>query len=48
MFPARLGVLEFSATAAQHYGNIRAEPERTETPLGIHDLLSGAHAAARI
>ena len=43
-FAARLEVLPFSAQAAAHYGQIRAELERTGRPAGAHDMLIGAHA----
>ncbi|HLI14166.1 MAG TPA: type II toxin-antitoxin system VapC family toxin [Alphaproteobacteria bacterium] len=45
-FSARLDVLPFSAKAAVHYGQIRAELERLGTPVGPHDMLIGAHARA--
>jgi tRNA(fMet)-specific endonuclease VapC len=41
---AHLDVLPFSAAAAFHYGQIRAELVRTGRPAGIHDMLIGAHA----
>jgi tRNA(fMet)-specific endonuclease VapC len=44
LFSDRIEVLSFSANAAQHYGQIRAALERAGTPIGIHDLLIGAHA----
>ena len=37
-------MLPFSAQAAAHYGQIRAELERTGRPAGAHDMLIGAHA----
>ena len=43
-FSARLDVLPFSARAATHYGQIRAELERAGTPVGPHDMLIAAHA----
>ena len=43
-FVARLEVLPFSAKAAAHYGQVRAELERAGTPAGPHDMLIGAHA----
>jgi tRNA(fMet)-specific endonuclease VapC len=43
-FVARLDVLDFSASAAAHHGQIRAELERTGQPAGIYDMLIGAHA----
>jgi tRNA(fMet)-specific endonuclease VapC len=43
-FAGRLEVLPFSAKAAAHYGQIRALLRRAGRPVGIHDLLIGAHA----
>lgn len=43
-FAARLSVLSFSAKAAAHYGQLRAELERAGRPAGPHDMLIGAHA----
>ena len=43
-FTARLEVLPFTAKAAAHYGQIRAELERAGTPCGPHDMQIGAHA----
>jgi tRNA(fMet)-specific endonuclease VapC len=43
-FTARLDVLPFTAEAAHHYGQIRAELERMGRPIGAHDMLIGAHA----
>lgn len=43
-FSARLDILPFSAKAAAHYGQVRAELERAGTPVGPHDMLIGAHA----
>jgi tRNA(fMet)-specific endonuclease VapC len=43
-FVYRLDVLPFSAKAAIHYGQLRAELERAGTPYGPHDMLIGAHA----
>jgi tRNA(fMet)-specific endonuclease VapC len=43
-FAARLDVLPFSAEAALHYGQVRAELERIGRPAGAHDMLLGAHA----
>ena len=45
-FTARLEVRPFPAEAAPHYGQIRAELERTGRPIGGNDLLIGAHARA--
>ncbi len=43
-FVARLGILPFSAAAAAHYGEIRAELERAGTPAGAYDMLIAGHA----
>jgi tRNA(fMet)-specific endonuclease VapC len=43
-FVARLETLPFSAAAAAHYGQVRAELERAGQPAGPHDMLIGAHA----
>jgi tRNA(fMet)-specific endonuclease VapC len=43
-FVARLEVLPFTSKAAAHYGQIRAELERADTPCGPHDVQIGAHA----
>src|SRR5215467_4698855 len=43
-FAARLEVLAFPPKAAAHYGDMRAALERRGTPIGVHDLLIGAHA----
>ena len=43
-FVARLDVLPFGAKAAVHYGQVRAELERTGTPCGPHDMQIGGHA----
>jgi tRNA(fMet)-specific endonuclease VapC len=43
-FAARLDVVPFSAEAALHYGQVRAELERSGRPAGAHDMLIGAHA----
>lgn len=43
-FIARLEVLPFSAKAAAHHGQIRAELERQGRPAGAYDMLIGAHA----
>jgi tRNA(fMet)-specific endonuclease VapC len=40
----RLDVLPFSASAAAHYGQIRAALRRTGRPAGVYDILIGAHA----
>src|SRR6516225_1050774 len=43
-FTARLEVLPFSAKAAAHFGEIRAELARAGLPCGAHDMLIAAHA----
>jgi tRNA(fMet)-specific endonuclease VapC len=43
-FVARLEIQPFSVDAAAHYGQIRVALERTGRPVGLHDMLIGAHA----
>ena len=43
-FVARLEALPFSAEAAAHYGQVRAELERAGRLAGPYDMLIGAHA----
>ena len=43
-FASRLEVLPYTAKAAQHYGQIRAELERAGQPIGVNDLHIAAHA----
>ena len=43
-FTARLDVLPFADKAAAHYGQVRAELERTGSPCGPHDMQIGGHA----
>jgi tRNA(fMet)-specific endonuclease VapC len=43
-FVSRLDVLPFSARAAAHYGQLRAELERAGTLCGPHDMQIGGHA----
>jgi tRNA(fMet)-specific endonuclease VapC len=43
-FAARLEVLPFSAKAAAHFGQIRAELARVGMPCGAYDMLIAAHA----
>jgi tRNA(fMet)-specific endonuclease VapC len=43
-FTARLEVMPFSAKAAAHFGQVRAELARLGTPCGAYDMLIGAHA----
>ena len=43
-FSERLEVVPFSAKAAAHFGQIRAELAWRGTPCGAYDMLIGAHA----
>lgn len=43
-FIARLDVLPYSAKAAMHFGQLRADLTRKGTPVGPFDMLIGAHA----
>jgi tRNA(fMet)-specific endonuclease VapC len=43
-FTARLEVLPFTARAAAHHGDIRAQLERAGKPAGTYDMLIAAHA----
>jgi tRNA(fMet)-specific endonuclease VapC len=43
-FCSRLEVLDYTAKAAQHYGAIRAQLEKTGQPIGVNDLHIAAHA----
>lgn len=43
-FVSRLEILDYTAKAAAHYGNIRACLERQGTPIGINDLHIAGHA----
>jgi tRNA(fMet)-specific endonuclease VapC len=43
-FNARIDVLPFGAEAAVHYGQLRAELQRTGQLVGPLDMLIGAHA----
>ena len=43
-FTTRLEVLPFSAKAAAHFGQIRAELARAGLPCGAYDMLIAAHA----
>jgi tRNA(fMet)-specific endonuclease VapC len=45
-FAARLEVLPFSPKAAAHFGQMRADVERSGKPVGAFDMLIGAHARA--
>lgn len=44
LFAEMLDVLDFPAHAATYYGRIRRQLERSGQPIGVHDLLIGAHA----
>jgi tRNA(fMet)-specific endonuclease VapC len=44
LFSQRIEVLDFDAAAAREYGRLRAHLQRAGTPVGIHDMLIGAHA----
>ena len=43
-FTARLKVLDFGNSAAEHYGEVRATLERNGTPIGPYDLMIAGHA----
>lgn len=43
-FCSRLEVLPYTPKAAQHYGQIRAELERSGQTIGVNDLHIAAHA----
>jgi tRNA(fMet)-specific endonuclease VapC len=43
-FTSRLTLLPWDDAAADHYGAIRTELERTGTPIGAMDMLIAAHA----
>ena len=43
-FTARLEILPFSANAAAHFGQLRADLVRRGQPAGPFDMLIGAHA----
>lgn len=43
-FSARLEILLFGEKAAAHYGQIRAELERTGRRAGAYDMMIGGHA----
>lgn len=43
-FVSRLEVLDYTAKAAAHYGDIRADLERKGTPIGVNDLHIAGHA----
>lgn len=46
MFLAPISVLDFTAAAAEKYGQLRADVERAGTPVGTMDLLIAGHAEA--
>ena len=43
-FLERLDVLAFGPEAGRHYGDIREQLNRRDTPIGSNDLLIAAHA----
>lgn len=43
-FAGRLAVVPFDVDAAAHYGRLRADLRRAGRPVGLHDMLIGAHA----
>jgi tRNA(fMet)-specific endonuclease VapC len=43
-FSARLEILPFGEKAAAHYGQIRAQLERTGQRAGAYDMMIGGHA----
>jgi tRNA(fMet)-specific endonuclease VapC len=43
-FISRLEVLPYGVKAAAHYGEIRADLERSGTPIGVNDLHIAGHA----
>jgi tRNA(fMet)-specific endonuclease VapC len=43
---ARLEVLDFDQTAAEHFGDIRAHLYRQGTPIGPYDMMLAGHARA--
>ena len=43
-FISRLDVLPYGLKAAAHYGEIRADLERSGTPIGVNDLHIAGHA----
>ena len=45
-FVALLEILPFTAKAAVHFGQLRAELERAGRPVGAYDMLIAAHARA--
>lgn len=46
-FAKRLAVLDFDARAAESFADLRAELERSGTPLGPYDLLIAGHARSQ-
>lgn len=45
-FCAPIGILPFDSIAAEYYGVLRTQLERSGTPIGPMDLLIAAHALA--
>lgn len=46
-FAARLDVLDYDDSAANHSGQLRAELARSGTPIGPYDLMIAGHARSR-
>jgi len=46
-FVARLVVIPWDETAADHYGNIRTDIEKFGTPIGAMDMMIAAHARSQ-
>lgn len=44
LFLTPLEIVDFDSSAAQNYGQIRANLERLGTPIGAYDLLIAGHA----
>lgn len=44
LFLSPLEIVEFGPSTAHHYGQIRANLERSGTPIGAYDLLIAGHA----
>ncbi|MCB8946151.1 MAG: type II toxin-antitoxin system VapC family toxin [Ardenticatenaceae bacterium] len=44
LFLSPLIIVDFDTSAAQHYGQIRANLESLGTPIGVYDLLIAGHA----
>jgi tRNA(fMet)-specific endonuclease VapC len=46
-FIKHLGVIEWNKTAAEHYGNIRADLQKRGSLIGAMDMMISAHARSR-